>query len=921
MKINITLTVNEKEVNTDVEQSLSLLRFLREELHLIGTKNGCEEGHCGTCTVIVNGEAKRSCLLSMSTMQGAVIETIENLNQHEKLHYIQQAYIEEGAVQCGFCTPGMIMATKALLDRNANPSEQEIKNALKYNLCRCTGYSSIIKAVQRAVVLKTEQKEVVQTTSRDFMGYIGVSVVRKDVSAKVKGKVVFADDYTDNNMLYGKLLCSEHAHAKILSIDIEQAQKAPGVALILTAKDIPGRNAFGLFYAQQPVIAEKKVKYLGEVVAAVFAETREQAEYARSLIKVQYEVLPPILSPLESIKQDAPLIHQDKENNIVHHVKVRKGDVEKGFAKADVIVEGYYYTPAVEHAYLEPEACLARPEADGGVTVWTASQGSITFQDAIAKSLAIPIEKVRVIYTPCGGGFGGKEEPTVQIHAALAAVKTNRAVKIVLTRQESIRISTKRHPMHIWMKHGASKDGKFVAMESKVIADAGSYISMTMPVIFRSAVTASGPYEIENVKADSYGVYTHNNPAGAFRGFGSTQASFAAEIQMDKLAKELKIDAVELRKLNGFAPGKITSTGQILAEGVEYFGTLEVVKTALDTMKEDLQKEERPAYKKLGFGLASSYKNVGIGTGKLDKAGAIIEITEAGRVLVKIGAAEMGQGVDTIAAQIAATVLEIPYKLVNVIACDTAQCPDGGMTTASRQTYVTGNAVKKAAEQFKQMLNSYQCIDNGEEITQQNLCDIYIKAKQQGQILRVEAEYIPPKTYPHRECADHDPKTRKEEFDIHYAYCFATAGVAVEVDTLSGEVKVLKVAAAQDVGKAIHPQNVKGQIEGAVVMGIGFALTEEFVETNNSIITDNLRKLHIPNIIEAPSIEAVIIEREQPEGPFGAKGMGEVGLNPIAPAISNAIFDAVGIRLQSLPMKKEKVLAALKEGGRRNGKS
>jgi CO/xanthine dehydrogenase Mo-binding subunit/aerobic-type carbon monoxide dehydrogenase small subunit (CoxS/CutS family) len=907
MKIKVSLIVNGIQYTKEVNENLSLLRFLREELNLIGTKNGCAKGHCGTCTVIVNGENKRSCVVKMGKLEGAVVETIESINENEKLHYIQQGFIEEGAVQCGFCTPGMIMSTKALLDTNPSPSEEEIKEALKHNICRCTGYKTIIKAVQRAAYLKVEQQ--IDKTEEDFsFGYIGKSVLRKDALAKVKGERVFADDYQAENMLYGKLLFSEHAHARILSINIEEAKQAPGVVLVLTGKDVPGRNAFGLFDAQQPVIAEKEVNYLGEVVAVVYAETSDQAEYARSLIKVEYEVLKPLLSPIESFDKGSQLVHDDTENNIVHYVNVRKGDVAQAFKEADVVVEGYYYTPAIEHAYLEPEACLAKPEEDGQLTVWTGSQGSTAYQQMIALSLDIPIEKVRVIYTPCGGGFGGKEEPTVQIHAALGAFKIGRPVKMVLTREESIRTSTKRHPMHIWMKHAARKDGTLLAMESKVIADAGAYISQTKPVIFRSAVTATGPYVVPNVKADSYGMYTHNNPSGAFRGFGSTQASFAAEIQMDKIAAEIEMDPVELRRKNGFEKGKITSTGQVLKDGVGYLGTLEAAEKILNDMKSEYANVTLPEHKKIGFGIASSYKNVGIGTGKLDQAGAIVDIESNGRVTVKMGATDMGQGVDTIVAQIAATALAVPYDLVDVIACDTLICPDGGMTTASRQTYVTGNAVKKAACMLKEKLVQYVDADT---MDQKTLAKAYEKANENGDTLSIETNYRPPKTYAHEAQADHIPGKPLEEYDIHYSYCFASIAVAVEVDTLTGEVKVLKVGAAQDVGKALHPQNIVGQIEGAVVMGMGFALSEEFLQDEHRIITDNLHKLKIPRIQDMPKIESVIVEVDQLEGPYGAKGMGEVGLNPMAPAISNAIYDAVGVRLQSVPMKKEKVLAAL----------
>ncbi len=908
----ITLTVNDVKMSKEVDMDYSLLKYLRDDLGLMGTKNGCEKGHCGACTVIIDGKAKRACLVKMSRIDKANIETIEGLSYGDKLHYIQQAYIDEGAVQCGFCTPGMIMSTKALLDKIDDPTEEQIKEALKDNICRCTGYTSILRAIHLAAKYKKFYENDGYTSKNN--NYIGVAVPKIDATKKVKGEPIFAADYTTENMLYGKLLFSKHAHAKINSINISKAENAEGVVLVLLGKDVPGRNSFGLFVAEQPVIAEDEVKYLGAVVAAVFAETEEQAESARDLIEVEYEVLPALLSPIETFKKDSPLIDKDKKNNIVHEVHVQKGDIEDAFKKADIIIEGYYYTPAIEHAYLETEACLSIPSEDGGVTVYSGSQGSVDFQKMICASLDVPMEKVRVIYTPCGGGFGGKEEPTVQIHASIAAIKTNRPVKMALTREESIRISTKRHPMHIWMKHGATKDGKIVAVKSKVIGDSGAYESATKPVIFRSAVTATGPYVVENFQADSYGVRTHNNPNGAFRGFGSTQASFACEIQMDKIARALNIDAAKLREINGFATGKRTGTGQLLGEGIGYLKTLEAIKEALYKEKDNYKPSS--VTKRIGIGIGSSYKNVGIGTGLLDKAGAIVEVMQDGKVQVRMGATDMGQGCDTICAQIAATVLEIPYELFEVIACDTEICPDGGMTTASRQTYVTGNAVRVAAQALKPKFNLYlNNLTNGEnkKITQDLLKEVYLLSEKNNDKLMEERDYTPPKTFAHKKCADMKPGIKEEELKIHYAYCFASAGVIVEVDTLSGETKVLKVFAAQDVGRAINPQNVRGQIEGAVVMGMGLALSEEFLENDQKILTDNLNKVGIPKIKSMPEIEAFIVEVGEPEGPFGAKGMGEVGLNPMAPAISNAIFDAVGVRMQSLPMKKDKILKAIQE--------
>ena len=917
MNMYVTLTVNGQIIERSVDPKLSLLRFLREGLGLMGTKNGCEKGHCGSCTVIVDGEAKRSCLIRMERTEGIKVTTIEGLSSAESGTNIQDAFLQEGAVQCGFCTPGMILASKALLDKNENPTLPDIKEALKNNLCRCTGYAAIERAVLRVAASKRKHGSPTDKLTLSSFSSIGSSPIRKDGKSKVQGKPIFSDDLPVDKPLIGKLLFSAHAHARILSIDYSAADKAPGVALVLTSKDIPGRNSFGLFVPQQPVLVAEEVKYLGDVIAAVFAESREQAEAARALIKVEYELLSAQLSAEENFKPDAPLIHTDTKDNIVHHVSVRKGDTEAAFSQADIVVEGIYETQAVEHAYMEPEACLAKHDGTGGIIVWTGNQGSQEYREMIAESLDIPIEKVRVVLAACGGGFGGKEEPAGQIHAALAAYRTGRPVKVVLTRDESIRTSTKRHPMKLWMKHGVTKDGRIIAMTTKVIADAGAYISQTKPVIFRSAVTATGPYHVENVSADSWGIYTHNNPSGAFRGFGSTQACFAAEIQMDKLARSLGMDPAAFRKQNGFVSGSVTSTGQTLHDGVGYIDTLEAATEALARMKNDFAclKQNLATNKKIGFGIASAYKNVGIGTGLSDHAGAIAELNFNGRISIRTGAAEMGQGSDSLAAQIAAEVLGVDYDTVDVTSCDTSLCPDGGMTTGSRQTFVTGNAVKGAAEALFAEISAF-IPTNAAQVKSSRfsllqMANAYRSAKEAGAQTTVEFTYYPPKTYAHRTKADPEPGRTSEEYNIHYAYCYASAAVAVEVDTTTGIVKVLKVAAAQDVGKALNRQSVIGQIEGAVAMGIGYALYEEFREDAEHIQTDDLRKLGIPHIDAIPPIETFIIEDPHSQGPFGAKGIGEVGLNPLAPAISNAIFDAVGIRLQTLPMGKEKVLAAL----------
>jgi CO/xanthine dehydrogenase Mo-binding subunit/aerobic-type carbon monoxide dehydrogenase small subunit (CoxS/CutS family) len=928
MIIPVKIRVNRRTVETEVDENLSLLRFLRERLGLMGTKNGCEKGHCGSCTVLVNGAAKRACLLRMKTLSDAEVLTIEGLGgSREKPHFIQRAFIDEGAVQCGFCTPGMIMAAKALLDTNPDPDEASIREALKNNLCRCTGYTAIIRAVQRAARSLSEAcpgagaaapnpsaGPAQESGAADASGAVGRDVVRKDAPGKVLGEPVYADDLSCPEALTGVLLLSEHAHARVLDIDLGEARSCPGVAAVLTLEDLPGRNGFGLFVPDQTVFAREEVYFRGEVLAAVYAESREQAEHARSRIRVRYEKLPVLADPEVNLKEGSPTVRRDLKNNIAHHVAVRKGDADAGFADAAVFVEGVYRTQAVEHAYLEPESALSRPGEDGSITVWTGSQSSHAYRALIAAALALPEEKVRVVLTACGGGFGGKEEPTVQIHAALGTLKTGRPVRITLTREESLRMSVKRHPMIIRQRHGFSRDGRILAMESLVTADAGAYLSQSMPVVFRSAVTAPGPYEVDAVRADSYGAYTHATPRGAFRGFGSTQACFASEIQMDKAARALGMDPVELRRINGFKAGSQTCTGQTLGDGTAFLPVLDAAAAGLAALRAEYAGFPRPSGVKIGFGIAGAYKNVGIGVGLDDGAGAAVELGENGRIRLLIGAADMGQGSDTAAAQIASEVLGIPYGLIDVTACDTGICPDGGMTTASRQTFVTGNAVKKAAGSFKAMMAPYLPAPGNPAAGTPDaaaLASAWKRARDAGILPRAEEHYSPPATRAHEPVVD--PRADKEESrrGIHYSYCFAAAAVAVEVDTGTGKIRVLKVRAVQDVGKAIHPANVRGQIEGAALMGVGFALSEEFLEDEDHCITDTLQKLGVTRIADGPIIEAVIVEDPQAAGPFGAKGMGEVGLNPVAPAISNAVFDAAGVRLQELPMKPERVLAAL----------
>lgn len=914
MVIETSLLVNGEQVIAMVDPNESVLKFLRKELGLVGAKNGCAKGHCGTCTVIVNGKAQRSCLLRMGKLYGASIETIEGLSKGGDLHPLQVAFAKAGAVQCGFCTPGMIMCAKALLDKNVNPSELDIKNALKHNICRCTGYKKIIEAVKMAA--SALRGEINLKVGPD-QGWVGESIVRKDAISKVKGIPLYTDDFRLEGTLEGKLLLSSHPHARIISIDIRDAEKAPGVVAVLTAKDIPGRKTMGLIIPHQPVLADHIVRFVGDPVALVLAETEEQAEAARDLIRVDYQPFEIVDSPLRALEEDAPQLHE--EGNVLAHIKVRKGDVETGFANADVVLEDDFYVPSIEHAYMEPDACLAKPEDDGTITVWTASQSSFSFQDDISQSLGLPKEKIRVINRTTGGAFGGREEPTVQIHAALGVLKTGRPVRMVLSREELIKMSTKRHAEYMRYKIGATKDGLITSLEVKIIGDTGAYASAGEPVLFRSAVFCSGPYEVPNAKVDALAVYTNNPPGGAMRGFGSTQPTFASELMIDKLAVELKMSPFQIREINGLEIGKQTLGGQVLDQSVGYKQTLKAVKDALS--KENLP-QSKPG-KRIGIGIASAMKNVGLGSGMVDGAGATLELLHDGIIELGIGSVDSGQGADTIMAQIAAQSVGVPVSSIQIVASDTSRTLDGGVTTASRQTFVTGNAVRIAGIKFRRALGKfaaevtgipyklldikddyvYDIQDSGHKISLKELAKLAASKKC---TLKEQHFYVAPNTKVLKDCSD-NPEYDPEEFRLHFAYCYGTQAAIVEVDENTGQVEVLKVIAAHDVGKAINPNAVEGQIEGGIIMGLGYALTEEFKMENGKVVTDNMRKLGLPGISRTPQMESILVEDYHPYGPFGAKGMGELPMNPTAPAIVNAIYDAVGIRFTSLPVRPEMI--------------
>ena len=919
----IKLTINGKQVIAANPQ-MTLLHYLREELGLVGTKDGCSKSQCGACTVIVNKKAVTACSQMMKNLSGAVVETIEGLADGDKLHPLQTAFVKLSALQCGFCTPGMIMRSKALLDSNPDPTEEEIRKTLKNNICRCTGYKKIVEAVQLAVHIQSG-KETVELYDDD--GQVGDRTIRTDAIRKVKGHPVYTDDYKLVRPLQGKMLFSKYPHAKLISVDIEEASMMPGVAAIALYKDVPGRKDFGQgMFTQQPVIAGDIVRFVGDPVAVVYAESEEQAYAAMQHIKVEYEQLPVITTPEEAMKEGAYKIYE--KGNLLKHTHTHKGNIERGFAQSDVIVEETYSVQCIDHAYMEPDAALSEYDEHGRLTVYGSVQNPMGLRRDLTACLAMDEEKIRVVNRPNGGAYGGREEPSVHIQAALGTLMTGRPVRMVFSREELNIFSTKRHAMKMNYKLGATKDGRLLAIKAETVGDTGAYASSGEFVLFRSCVFGAGPYEIPNAWMDSYAVYTNNVTAASMRGFGSTQPCVAMETLLDKLAEACKVDPFEIRKINGLALGKQTTTGHVIDYAAGFQEALEAIETAVK--KDGLPNPSGPN-KKVGIGIAGSMKNVGLGSGCEDAAWAQMRLDSDGKILLLAGGVECGQGHDTVVVQIAAQTLGVSAKNIKIAPIDSDYSLDAGITTASRLTFVSGNAVKTVSSIFKNTMLEYaaklSCISVGHlDCDKEGIYDVRKgesyrigfkelakTANHNGDELYEKYYYIAPETRPIKECSD-NPSNAIVEHRLHFSYCFGVQAVIVEVDEETGKVRVLRVYAANDVGRAINPALVEGQIEGGVAMGIGYALSEKFLMKDGYVLTKEFKDMGIPRTTDVPTdIRTVIVEDNHPFGPYGAKGMGELPLNATAPAILNAIHNAVGVRLNTLPVRPDTLLKLMKD--------
>lgn len=920
----LEITVNGQQYKLDVDESRTLAQFLRLDLGLTGTKIGCEEAECGICSVLVDDVPVDSCVYPVFKAQGRQVMTIEGLTNGD-LHPLQRQFIRHGAVQCGFCTPGLIMTAAALLKHNPEPSDKDIKIALKDTYCRCTGYTSVIQAIQSAArqargetPLPVNDPEVAEP-----MDVVSRSVPPIEVEAKVTGRAKYTDDYVFPGMLFARTLRSPHPHARILSIQAEKAKSLPGVRAVLTHADVPGENLHGLVFRDWPVLCKDVVRYIGDAVAIVAADSEDIAAQALALIEVDYEPLPVVADPVHAHSPEAPILHpQHPTGNLLKHIKVRHGDIEQGFAEADVIVEHEYRTPTTEHAFLEPECAIGVPAGypdHDKLTVYVGSQIPYQDREQIAKAMGMPEERVRVIGTQIGGGFGGKEDIAGQIHVAMLATATQRPVKMLYTRQESLIFHPKRHATIIRIKTGAKRDGHLTAVEATLYGDGGAYASLSDKVMTRATTHATGPYAVPNAKIDCFAMYTNNVPSGAFRGFGVTQSAFAVEQNMDLLAEALGIDPIEFRRMNTQKVGVTTATGQLLRESVGLLETIDdVCKDMLATQNgSGFHWAWRDGHKAFGWGIACAYKNTGLGGGAPDKSEAEVEAYEDGSVEVRTAAADMGQGLAHVVAQCAAEELHIAYDRVQVLLCDTDLTPNGGPTTASRQTFMTGNAARIASIALRDALtrSASEMMDVPPENIryEEGLLRYNGHSVEVGQVVKwMKANGLAPRAH-HEYWA---PKTQPlgTGGDMHFAFSYATQAALVEVDLDTGEVEVLKVLSSTDIGRAINPLMLQGQIEGGIVMAMGNCLTESFIMENGVPWTRLLARYKMPSIKHTPEIVSRLVEHRSSDGPYGAKGVGEIPSINTSPAITNAIYNAVGVRIYSIPVDQDALLRAMKTG-------
>lgn len=849
----ITFRLNSKEIKYEGNPELTLVKFLRNEMDIISVKDGCNgQSACGACLVEIDGKAKLSCVTRMGSLEGSDVITMEGIPENVR-DTIAKVFVDQGAVQCGFCTPGFIMRAKILLENNPAPSPDEIKQALKWHLCRCTGY----KKIEKAILISSELLRSGKTISLErHRSGVGQFLPKYQAYETAIGRRRFVNDLKAEGMLQAALRFSDHPRAKVIRIDTKDAETLPGVIRVFTDKDIPGDKTIGLIYADWPLmIGEGEIThYIGDVIAGVVADTAETAREAASLIKVEYEVLTPVTDAHEALKAGSPQV-QENHANLLDNCVLKKGDADFVIATSKYSYHGIFQTQRIEHAFIETESALALPD-DDGILLYSSGQGIYEDRRQVAALLGLPESKVRVVLVPNGGGFGGKEDLTVQGHASLFAWLLKKPVKLTLSREESIIMHPKRHPVWMDITLACDENGKLTAMKLRAVGDSGAYASVGTKVMERIAGHATGGYYVPVIDLESKTVYTNNVPCGAMRGFGANQAAFALEACVDELCKQGGFDRWTFRYENALVDGLTTATG----DRVKSVG----IRACLNALK--------PYYDQSKYcGLATGIKNSGIGNGMVDFSDVIIEIKSAEKVIIHHGWTEMGQGVHTIATQVLCEETGIDPSVVEVIV-DTIVDIKTGMTTSSRATALLGNAILEAGKTLRADLKH----NTLEELSGR----------------RYHARW---------ECSwTVKPGTECENPATHYSY-----GYAAQLVILDEKGEIEKVVAAHDAGKIMNPVMFEGQIEGAVHMGLGYALTEDLPMKDGYLVSTRLRDCGVLRAHETPEIEVIGIEVHDHVGPYGAKGLGEIGLVPTAAAVANAFCTYDGIRRFSLPLKRK----------------
>ena len=846
-----SFTVNGKSVET--EKEVSLLRFLRDDLKLKSIKDGCSQGACGTCTIIIDGKATRACVMTTKRAQGMNIVSVEGLSEEEKEIFVY-AFGSKGAVQCGFCIPGMVMSGKALIDKNPNPTEADIKEAIKGNICRCTGYKKIIEAIDLAAQIKRGDRQIDKELEKGDKFGVGSNAFRIDVREKVLGYGEYVDDVEMEDMLHVSAVRTKYPRARILDIDFSEALKLEGVVAVYTAEDVPNIKVGHIQQDWDVMIAKGEVtRFVGDALCLVVAKSEEILKKAKALVKVEYEVLEPIRNITEAMAEDAPKIHPS--GNLCQSRHVRRGDAKTALKNSKYTVTETFDTPFTEHAFLEPECAIAFPYKDG-VKIYSTDQSVFDTRKEVSIMFGWDPEKIVVENKLVGGGFGGKEDVTTQHIAALCAYKLKRTVKAKFSRDESLAFHPKRHAMHGTFTLGCDENGIFTGLDCDIYFDTGAYASLCGPVLERACTHAVGPYCYQNHDIRGYGYYTNNPPAGAFRGFGVCQSEFALESIIDLLAEKVGISPWEIRYRNAIEPEKILPNGQIADCSTALKETLEAVKPYYDKYYPNV-------------GIACAMKNAGVGVGLPDTGRARLKIND-GKVEIYCGASDIGQGCSTVFIQMVAETLGLSRSKIKNMGSNSELDPDSGTTSGSRQTLISGEAVRRVSLEVKAALDEV-----GGDLDKLNGREFY-------------AEYFEP--------------TDKLGADVpfpksHVAYAYATHLVVLDEDG-----KVSKVVAAHDSGKVVNPISIQGQIEGGVLMSLGYAFTEDF-KLQDCMVKSKYGTLGLMRATDIPDIQAIYVEKKELLGvAYGSKGIGEIATIPTAPAAQNAYYKRDGKLRPKLPM-------------------